>query len=80
MLFEHLTSPDVKEASEKGLVAILPVGSVEVHGPHMPTGTDSLIVYNVAKMAAEKEEAVVLPPLYYAYVPENKHFPGEQSR
>jgi len=79
MLFEHLTSPDVKEASEKGLVAILPVGSVEVHGPHMPTGTDSLIVYNVAKMAAEKEEAVVLPPLYYAYVPENKHFPGTIS-
>ena len=38
MLFEHLTSLDVKEASEKGLVAILPVGSIEIHGPHMPVG------------------------------------------
>jgi len=79
MLFEHLTSPDVKEAAEKGLVAVLPIGSIEIHGPHMPTGTDSIAVYKVAKMAAEKEEAVVLPPLYYAYVPENRHFPGTIS-
>jgi len=79
MLYEHLTSPDVKEAAEKGLVAILPVGSIEIHGPHMPTGTDSIAVYNVAKLAAEKEEAVVLPPFYYAYVPENRHFPGTVS-
>jgi len=79
MLYEHLTSPDVKEAAEKGLVAILPVGSIEIHGPHMPTGTDSIAVYNIAKLAAEKEEAVVLPPFYYAYVPENRHFPGTIS-
>ena len=79
MLFEHLTSLDVKEASEKRLVAILPVGSIEIHGPHMPVGTDSITVYNIAKLAAEKEESVVLPPFYYAYVPENKHFPGTIS-
>jgi len=79
MLFEHLVSPDVREAAEKGSVAILPIGSIEVHGPHMPTGTDSLTVYSVAKLAAEKAEAVVLPPFYYAYVPENRHFPGTIS-
>jgi len=79
MLYEHLASPDVKEAAEKGLVAILPIGSIEIHGPHMPTGTDSISVYNIAKLAAEKEEAVVLPPFYYAYVPENRHFPGTVS-
>ena len=79
MLFEHLTSPDVKKASEKELVAILPIGSIEVHGPHMPTGTDSMAVHNIAKLAAEKEEAIVLPPFFYAYVPENRHFPGTIS-
>lgn len=79
MLYEHLTSPDVREVAEKGLVAILPIGSIEVHGSHMPTGTDSIAVYNVARLAAEKEEAVVLPPFYYAYVPENRHFPGTVS-
>jgi len=79
MLYESLTSLDVKEASEKGLVVILPIGSIEIHGPHMPVGTDSITVYRIAKLAAEKEESVVLPPLYYAYVPENRHFPGTIS-
>jgi creatinine amidohydrolase len=79
MLFENMTSPDVKEAVEKGLVAVLPIGSIEVHGPHMPTGTDSFVAFRVAEKAAEKEEAVVLPPLYYAYVAENRHFPGTIS-
>jgi creatinine amidohydrolase len=79
MLLEHMTSPDVKEAAEKGLVAILPIGSVEVHGPHMPTGTDSITAHEIARRASEKEEAVVLPPLYYAYVPENRHFSGTVS-
>ena len=79
MLYEHLTSPDVKEMSKKGLVAILPIGSIEIHGPHMPVGTDTMVVYSIAKMAAEKEEAVVLPPLYYAHVSESKHFPGTIS-
>ena len=78
-MFERLTSPDVKEASQKGLIAIPPVGSIEVHGPHMPAGTDSITVYSIAKLAAEKEEAVVLPPFYYAYAPENRHFPGTIS-
>jgi len=79
VLFENMTSPDVKEAAKKGLVAILPVGSVEVHGPHMPLGTDSITAFEIAKRAAEKEEAVVLPPLCYAYVLENRHFPGTVS-
>ena len=79
MMYEHATSPDVKAAAEKGLVAILPLGSIEVHGPHMPTGTDALTICNLARMAAEREEAVVLPPVYFAYVPENRHFAGTIS-
>jgi creatinine amidohydrolase len=79
MLWEHLTSPDIKTAAEKNLVTVLPIGSIEIHGPHMPTGTDSITIREVARMAAEKEPAVVLPTLYYAYVPENRHFPGTIS-
>jgi len=79
MLWECLTSPGIKEAAEKNLVAILPTGSIEIHGPHMPTGTDSITIREVTRMAAEKEPAVVLPTLYYVYVPENRHFPGTIS-
>lgn len=79
MLWEHLTSPDIKKASEGNMVAVLPIGSIEIHGPHMPTGTDSITIREISRMAAEKEPAVVLPTLYYAYVPENRHFPGTIS-
>lgn len=79
MLWECLTSPDIKEAVDKKLIAVLPIGSVEIHGPHMPTGTDSLTIREIVRKAAEKEPAVVLPALYYAYVPENRHFPGTIS-
>jgi creatinine amidohydrolase len=79
MLWECLTSPDIKEAVEKNLVAVIPIGSIEIHGPHMPIGTDSITIREVTRMAAEKEPAVVLPTLYYAYVPENRHFPGTVS-
>lgn len=79
MLWECLTSPEIKEAAEKNLVAILPLGSIEIHGPHMPTGTDSITIREITRMAAEKEPAIVLPTLYYVYVPENRHFPGTIS-
>lgn len=79
MLWEYLTSPDIKEAVDKKLIAVLPIGSIEIHGPHMPTGTDSLTIWEIVRKAAEKEPAVVLPALYYAYVPENRHFPGTIS-
>ncbi len=79
MLLEHMTSPDAKEAAEKGLVAVLPIGSTEVHGPHMPLGTDAIVAHELARRAAEKEEAVVLPPLYYGFVQESAHFPGTVS-
>ncbi|MGQ9596693.1 MAG: creatininase family protein [Thermoproteota archaeon] len=54
MLWEYLTSPDIKEASKKYLVAILPIGSIEIHGPHMPTGTDSITIREVARMALKR--------------------------
>jgi len=72
--------PDVRDADRDKTVVVLPVGSLEVHGPHLPLGTDALVVHRVAVEAAKRSPpAIVLPPLYYAYVPENRHFPGAIS-
>jgi len=79
MLWERMNSLELKAAASDGLVAVLPVGSVETHGPHMPLGTDTLTIYMISERAAEIEPAVVLPPLCYAYVLENRHFPGTIS-
>jgi creatinine amidohydrolase len=44
-------------------VGLLPVGATEQHGPHLPTGTDSLIAEGLCRAAAERAGAVVLPTI-----------------
>jgi creatinine amidohydrolase len=58
------------EQVEAGMVAIVPVGSVEPHGPHLPLDTDTVISETVALRAAEKLaaqgiRAVVAPSVPY---------------
>lgn len=48
-------------------VLILPVGSTEQHGPHLPLGTDSFIAEDIAKILAQKTGGVVAPTLTYGY-------------
>lgn len=55
----------VGEAAAAGAVAVLPVGATEQHGPHLATGTDTLLADHVANAAAEQTGDVVLPALPY---------------
>ena len=54
-----------KSISKKNQVAIIPVGSIEQHGPHLPVSTDSDIVTEVAKRVSEKRGYLLLPTLNY---------------
>jgi creatinine amidohydrolase len=76
--WEDLTSKDIA-GIDKNLPAVIPIGSIEVHGPHLPLGTDILTIYWVAVKASELEDAIILPPIAYGYAPESKHFPGTIS-
>jgi creatinine amidohydrolase len=60
-----LTMNEIGEAAAAGKVAILPVGATEQHGPHLATGTDTLLAEHVAAAAAERTGDVVLPALAY---------------
>lgn len=44
-------------------VGLVPVGAVEQHGPHLPTGTDTLVASAVCEAAAELCDALVLPAI-----------------
>lgn len=48
-------------------VVILPVGSTEQHGPHLPLGADAIQVEEVAIRVAERVGAIVAPTLPYGY-------------
>ena len=48
--------PDLrKNIKNKSQIAVIPVGSIEQHGPHLPISTDSDIVTEVAKRIAQKK-------------------------
>ena len=79
MRWEDLTSPDVDRLDRDRTVLLLPVGSVEQHGRHMPLGTDTMLAHAVSLGAAALPEAgavVVLPPPWYGFSPHHMRFPG----
>jgi creatinine amidohydrolase len=47
-------------------VGLLPVGATEQHGPHLPTGTDTIIATTLSEMASARTGAPVLPALAIA--------------
>ena len=82
--FQHLTWKEAAEAFKRGVVAILPIGSTEAHGPHLPLATDVIISEEMSRRAAEKLnargiEALVLPPLAYTVTDFSSDFPGTVS-
>ena len=54
-----------KAIKNKKKVAIIPIGSIEQHGAHLPISTDSDIVSEVAKKLADKKGYFLLPTISY---------------
>ena len=54
-----------KLIKKKKQVAVIPIGSIEQHGAHLPVSTDSDIVTEVAKRLAEMKGYLLLPTLTY---------------
>ena len=49
----------------KKKIAVIPIGSIEQHGPHLPISTDSDIVSNVSKKISDKNGYLLLPTITY---------------
>ena len=54
-----------KSIKAKKQVAIIPIGSIEQHGAHLPISTDSDIVSEISKKIAEKKGYLLLPTITY---------------
>lgn len=61
MFWAERASKQLENLIPEKKVAILPIGSTEQHGPHLPTGTDHIIAWEVAKRVAEKTDSLLLP-------------------
>ena len=74
-LADH-TWPELGESLSEGSVALVPLGSTEQHGPHLPLATDHLIAEGLATAAAEETGAVRTPTVTVGVSPHHRQFPG----
>jgi creatinine amidohydrolase len=77
MRWEELTSPEIGALDRDKTVVVLPIGSVEQHGNHMPVGTDTFLSQAVSLAAMERvADVVVMPPPWYGFSAHHMRFPG----
>jgi creatinine amidohydrolase len=77
--FDELTDPEIATALARSPRVILPLGSVEQHGPHLPTGTDFFAATAIALQVAEHLDALVLPLCPLGVTPMHMPYPGTVS-
>ncbi len=74
MILRDLTDTEFHESKNKRPVAVIPIGSIEQHGAHLPVSTDSEIVSHIAKKISEKMGFFLLPTIQYGVSFEHSPF------
>jgi len=73
----RLTWEEVEQKTrESRNTIILPIGSTEQHGAHLPVGTDTMVATALAESAARKAKVLVAPPLWFGWSPHHMVLPG----
>jgi creatinine amidohydrolase len=73
-----LTWPELDEAARRRPVVVIPVGSMEQHGPHLPLDTDNFLSGGWCEQAAERapDDILLLDQIPYGYNIHATDFPG----
>ena len=76
MILEEITMDDFAAGLGKTRTVIIPFGSVEEHGPHLPLGTDTTHIYEICKETSKRIPVFVAPPLFYGVCRSTRNHPG----
>ncbi|HLK58554.1 MAG TPA: creatininase family protein, partial [Chthonomonadaceae bacterium] len=65
ILYDELTWPEINAAVQAGKVVLLPIGSTEQHGHHLPLDTDNFLARSVCLAAARRlpRQTLVMPTI-----------------
>lgn len=76
--FGKMTWPEINEAAVQGRIAVIPAGTLEDHGLHLPVDTDVVIADRICQDLADKlpNDIVVLPPITFGFSPHHLDGPG----
>jgi creatinine amidohydrolase len=75
----ELASPDVRDVLDGSRTVVLPFGSIEQHGPHLPCGTDTMTAELIARSLAERLNCLYVPFCPYGITPIHSGYPGTIS-
>lgn len=79
MELAHLSWPEVEGYLSKRKDIILPFGSVEEHGHHLPLSTDGDIAYALARELGKRQGLLVAPIVWYGVCNTTRSYPGTIS-
>jgi len=83
LLLEEMTRDEAREAFDAGALVVLPTGSIEQHGPHLPLFVDTLVVNHVSRAAAERAAGevpvIVAPAMHFGVSHHHLGFAGTVS-
>ena len=76
--YDHYTWVEIREVVKQQPVVILPIGSTEDHGYHMPLDVDNFLSWEVCEEAARRapDEMLLLPQVSYGFEDHHMDFPG----
>lgn len=76
--YAEMTWPECKAAADAERVAVLPVGTYEDHGYHLPLDVDVILSSEICDRAVARipDEAVLIPAVTHGYSPHHMDFPG----
>lgn len=74
--WQDLSWPEVKKYVANTQTVLLPIGSTEQHGPHLPLGVDGYIPIGIAERVSARTGLAILPSHWYAPCSWHDDFPG----
>lgn len=78
-MMDSVTMNEFSEGLKRSRTVILPCGSLEEHGSHLPLGTDTWHAVELARTVSEKIFIWVAPPLTYGLCRSSSNHPGTVS-
>lgn len=77
-IYAQMTWPEIGRVVAEDRVAVIPIGTLEDHGLHLPIDTDVKIIDAICSAACSRvsEKVVLLPVVTHGYSPHHADFPG----
>ncbi len=77
-VYGTMTWPEIRDVAGEDRVAVVPIGTLEDHGPHLPVDCDVRIIEEVCTRACARVsgQVVLLPTVTHGYSPHHRDFPG----